>query len=152
MCGRNSLFTAQPELESRFESEVDSGIEYRPRFNIAPGSNLEVITHDESDVINQYHWGLLPVWAGEVDDGLINARSETPTKNTPSKTPGRTVPASSSPPGSTNGKAPTADRNNRTVSTERVTLRSPSPDSGKRPRLTAIRFLQSPFSRPSPTT
>ena len=37
MCGRNSLLTAQPELESPFDPEVDSGVEYGPRFNIAPG-------------------------------------------------------------------------------------------------------------------
>lgn len=64
-------------MESRFDAEVDAGVEYQPRFNIAPGEHLEVITHENPDTIDQYHWGLIPFWADEIDDGLINARSET---------------------------------------------------------------------------
>ena len=77
MCGRNSLFPPAVELETRFDSSLATGVEYSPRFNIAPGSGLEVITNDQPDKIDQFHWGLLPHWAETIDDGFINARSET---------------------------------------------------------------------------
>lgn len=77
MCGRTSLYIAQPDLESRFDADLASGVEYRPRYNIAPSENLEVITSEDTNTIDQYHWGLLPFWADEPGDGLINARSET---------------------------------------------------------------------------
>lgn len=77
MCGRNSLFPPAVELETRFDATLATGTEYAPRFNIAPGSHLEVISNDHPDEIDQFHWGLLPHWADEVDDGFINARSET---------------------------------------------------------------------------
>lgn len=77
MCGRTSLFPPQIELETRFDASIAKGIEYRPRYNISPGSDLEVITNEASDTIDYHHWGLLPDWADEMNDGLINARSET---------------------------------------------------------------------------
>ena len=77
MCGRNSLFPPAIELENRFDATLATDIEYAPRFNIAPGSHLETITNEEPDQIDQLHWGFLPHWADETDDGFINARSET---------------------------------------------------------------------------
>lgn len=77
MCGRTSMFIQQPEMETRFDAEVADGVEYRPRYNIAPGEDLEVITNENRDEIDQLHWGLVPFWADEVGDGYINARSET---------------------------------------------------------------------------
>lgn len=77
MCGRNSLFPPAVELERRFDASLATGVEYSPRFNIAPGSHIEVITNDHPDEINQFHWGLLPHWTEAIDDGFINARSET---------------------------------------------------------------------------
>ena len=77
MCGRNSLFPPAVELETRFDASLATGVEYSPRFNIAPGSDIEVITNDHPDEIDQFHWGLLPHWAESIDDGFINARSET---------------------------------------------------------------------------
>ena len=77
MCGRTSLFVSQSDLEQRFDADVASGVDYRPRFNIAPGEDLEVVTNEAPGAIEQFHWGLLPPWADAVDDGLINARAET---------------------------------------------------------------------------
>lgn len=77
MCGRTSMFVSQSDLEKRFDADVASGVEYQPRFNIAPGEDLEVITNEAPETIERFHWGLLPFWADEIDDGLINARSET---------------------------------------------------------------------------
>lgn len=77
MCGRTSQFLPKPELESRFDAEVDPDVEYRPRYNIAPSEDLEVVTNEDTETIEQYHWGLIPFWSETVDDGMINARSET---------------------------------------------------------------------------
>lgn len=77
MCGRTSLFVPQDDLEDRFGAHIVTDGGYRPRFNIAPGQPLEVITNDAPDEIDQYHWGLIPFWADEPGEGIINARSET---------------------------------------------------------------------------
>lgn len=77
MCGRNSLFHPQPELEDRFDAEAHEPI--RPRYNIAPGEDLAVVRNDEPETIDQLEWGLLPQWADGPTDSPrpINARSET---------------------------------------------------------------------------
>lgn len=77
MCGRTSLFIPQGELEDQFDARVVTDGGYQPRFNIAPGDRLEVITNEEPDAIDRYTWGLVPHWADAPDDGFINARSET---------------------------------------------------------------------------
>lgn len=77
MCGRNSLFVPQDDLESRFDAEVVADGGYTPRYNIAPGAGVEVITNEAADEIDRYHWGLIPFWADEPEEGIINARSET---------------------------------------------------------------------------
>ena len=77
MCGRNALFIAQSELEDRFGATIVTDGGYVPRYNIAPGEPLEVITNEAIGEIDQYHWGLIPFWADEPEEGIINARSET---------------------------------------------------------------------------
>ncbi|MCU4800257.1 SOS response-associated peptidase [Halobacteria archaeon HArc-gm2] len=79
MCGRTSLFLEPDDLEERFGAELvtDGGVDYRPRFNIAPSDDLEVITNEAPETIDQFHWGLVPSWADDPNQGMINARSET---------------------------------------------------------------------------
>jgi putative SOS response-associated peptidase YedK len=77
MCGRNSLFIERGDLEARFDAEVITDGGYTPRYNIAPGDGLEVITNKAPNEIDRYHWGLIPFWADEPEEGIINARSET---------------------------------------------------------------------------
>lgn len=77
MCGRNSLFEPQTQLESRFDAEVVADGGYEPRYNIAPGEPLEVITNEAPQAIDRFHWGLIPFWADQPQEGIINARSET---------------------------------------------------------------------------
>jgi putative SOS response-associated peptidase YedK len=94
MCGRTSLFAALADVEETFDArlvadggsashasgappERGSGGRYRPRYNIAPGDPLEVVTNEAPDAIDRFRWGLLPPWADEGDEGFINARSET---------------------------------------------------------------------------
>ena len=77
MCGRTALFAPQADLESLFGATVVTDGGYRPRYNIAPGDPLEVITAEAADEIDQYHWGIIPDWKDDPGEGLINARSET---------------------------------------------------------------------------
>lgn len=77
MCGRTSLFVAQEDLEARFDARVVADGGYRPRFNIAPGEPVEVITNEAVNEIDQYTWGLVLHWADDPSDGFVNARSET---------------------------------------------------------------------------
>ena len=77
MCGRNSLFIDQQDLESAFDAIVVANGGYTPRYNIAPGDGLEVIISEAPDEIDRFYWGLIPPWADDPSDGIINARSET---------------------------------------------------------------------------
>lgn len=77
MCGRTSLFVPQDELETRFDARIVADGGYIPRYNIAPGEPLEVLTNEAPEDIDRFHWGLIPQWADAPGEGLINARSET---------------------------------------------------------------------------
>ncbi|WP_435156990.1 SOS response-associated peptidase [Haladaptatus sp. DFWS20] len=77
MCGRNALFADQQALEDHFDAKIVTDGGYTPRYNIAPSDPLEVITNEAAGEIDQYHWGLIPFWADEPEEGIINARSET---------------------------------------------------------------------------
>ena len=77
MCGRNALFATQQDLEQHFGAEVVTDGGYVPRYNIAPGEQLDVITNRATDEIDRYQWGLLPSWADDPGEGIINAHSET---------------------------------------------------------------------------
>lgn len=75
MCGRNSLFAPRPVLEERFGAAVFEG--YEPRYNVAPGDDVAVVSADEPDRIRRATWGLLPEWTDPDRTGLHNARAET---------------------------------------------------------------------------
>ena len=75
MCGRYSLFTPPKTVETRFDAHFREAFE--PRYNAAPGQQLPVITNEEPETIRRLEWGLVPAWATEGSDGLINARAET---------------------------------------------------------------------------
>lgn len=75
MCGRYSLFVAPDDLETRFDADLT--FEYRPRYNAAPGQSLPVIRDVSADDVTESRWGLLPSWADDEGDGIINARAET---------------------------------------------------------------------------
>jgi len=83
MCGRTSLFVPRSELEDRFDATVVADGGYRPRYNIAPGSGLEVVTNRATDEIDRFHWGLVPPWADAVDEDYINARAATADETRP---------------------------------------------------------------------
>lgn len=81
MCGRNSLFADQQDIEAVFGAHFTES--YTPRYNIAPGEDLAIITNESPSEIAQYHWGLIPFWADEAQEGIINARSETVAEKQP---------------------------------------------------------------------
>jgi putative SOS response-associated peptidase YedK len=54
-----------------------------PQYNIAPTQPIAVVANDGKNVIEFFHWGLIPSWAKDPSMGarMINARAETlPTK------------------------------------------------------------------------
>jgi len=78
MCGRYSLTTKADLLAHRFRiSSVPPDL--RPRFNIAPGQDVPVITNGTERKLELFRWGLVPSWAKDPRIGyrLINARAET---------------------------------------------------------------------------
>jgi putative SOS response-associated peptidase YedK len=83
MCGRFTV-TAHPELlaEEFFLDEIP--LDFKPRYNMAPGQNIPLIrrndaARDESRRLEFFRWGLVPSWAKDANAGrpMINARSET---------------------------------------------------------------------------
>lgn len=77
MCGRMSLYFPKEDLEARFDAHLAEDVTYRPRYNIAPDSSIEIITSENPDEIDQYTWGFIPNLAGGPEQRFINARSET---------------------------------------------------------------------------
>jgi putative SOS response-associated peptidase YedK len=76
MCGRTSLAVPPSTLEARFDASAPS---LEPRYNVAPGEDLAVVTAEDAGRIDLLTWGLVPGW---VDDPAgfgapINARAET---------------------------------------------------------------------------
>jgi putative SOS response-associated peptidase YedK len=77
MCGRYSLICID-DLGNRFRV-FDPMMGSRSRFNIAPGNEMPVITHQEENHVAIMRWGLIPSWTKDIRDAKpqINARAET---------------------------------------------------------------------------
>ncbi len=75
MCGRYTLFVDQADLEERFDATFDEP--FSPRYNVAPGQRVPVITNDDPETIRRLEWGLVPSWADDDAGGIVNARAET---------------------------------------------------------------------------
>jgi len=80
VCGRYSLATADPAaVRARFP--IGESIEFKPRYNVAPGDEVLAVTTDREGKPrgDMLCWGLVPSWADRPDTGLkmINARVET---------------------------------------------------------------------------
>jgi len=67
-----------PELVTRFFGLTEAP-DLPPRYNIVPTQAIPVIREasDGSRRLTMMRWGLVPSWAKDIGDGLINARSET---------------------------------------------------------------------------
>ncbi len=79
MCGRFAFFSPTDALQAAF-GDIP-GLNFEPRYNIAPTQNVPVISSTESQgrVAALYRWGLIPFWAKDpaIGNRMINARAET---------------------------------------------------------------------------
>lgn len=79
MCGRYALKTPVSKLTSCFR--LDEAVDFAPRYNIAPGTDIPTIRHSPEGkrVMHLLRWGLVPHWAKDPGIGskLSNARGET---------------------------------------------------------------------------
>ena len=66
MCGRFALFD-----EKKFD--IEEGFNFKPNYNVSPGSMVYVIKDDKEIVKTK--WSLRPSWSQKIE--IINARSET---------------------------------------------------------------------------
>ncbi|WP_255195286.1 SOS response-associated peptidase [Halorarius litoreus] len=78
MCGRYSIFLDPREVAERFDVAVPDDLE--PHYNAAPTQSLPVVTNHAPDRVSHQQWGLIPRWADDDFQGLINARGETVTE------------------------------------------------------------------------
>ena len=79
MCGRFVGFTKLERLKQYFPIDV-ARCEVAANYNVAPTQQILAIARMEgSNVLNAYHWGLVPFWARDTSIGykMINARAET---------------------------------------------------------------------------
>lgn len=80
MCGRNGVFHRASVLADHFDAAM--AIEdYRPRYNIAPGTAHPVVTNEAPDRIVAHRWGLQPAGSEGEDQGHVNAQAETAHEN-----------------------------------------------------------------------
>jgi len=77
MCGR-FVIELSPELVARFFGLAETP-DLPPRYNVAPTQPVPAIREasDGSRRLSMMRWGLVPSWAKDIGDGLINARCET---------------------------------------------------------------------------
>jgi putative SOS response-associated peptidase YedK len=79
MCGRFVGFRKLEELKQYFPIDV-AKCETVANYNVAPTQQILAIARlDGSNVLDRYHWGLVPFWAKDTAIGckMINARVET---------------------------------------------------------------------------
>ncbi|PYI54316.1 SOS response-associated peptidase [Paenibacillus flagellatus] len=80
MCGRYTITISLEELMLRFHLDPDFQLDYRPRYNVAPGQMVLAVVNDgRRNRLGELKWGLVPPWAQDETIGskLINARAET---------------------------------------------------------------------------
>jgi putative SOS response-associated peptidase YedK len=77
MCGR-FVIDLSPDLVAGFFG-LAAVPDLPPRYTVAPTQSVPVIREasDGSRRLTMMRWGLVPSWAKDIGDGLINARSET---------------------------------------------------------------------------
>lgn len=77
MCGRFVINIPRDVFQKHFG--LKDVPDWPERYNVAPTQPVPVIREisDGSRHMTMMRWGLVPAWAKEVGEGLINARSET---------------------------------------------------------------------------
>ena len=78
MCGRYALDSPPTLIKARFR--LDECIDFAPRYNIPPGTEIPVIRQSPEGkrVLHLLRWGLVPHWAKDpaIGNKLNNARGE----------------------------------------------------------------------------
>ena len=80
MCGRFEANIPKDKLIQKFGINNWQLENYRPRYNIPPGTNIPIIRQvGDNRIIDEAHWGLIPSWAKDkkIAFRTFNARSET---------------------------------------------------------------------------
>jgi putative SOS response-associated peptidase YedK len=80
MCGRYRVARKKEILAEVFDVETE--VDWNPRYNVAPGQDVAVIRQNATQPIRSFslmRWGLVPYWTKDPKVGykLINARAET---------------------------------------------------------------------------
>ena len=77
MCGRFSFNASKEKIQQEL-GEVETGVNLRINYNIAPTQHAYVITNTHPNRLQYLTWGLIPYWSrdGQNSGKLINARSE----------------------------------------------------------------------------
>jgi len=82
MCGRFVSYRNLEQLRRYFP--IDRAVcDVTTNFNVAPDQEILAIVRQEGvNILNKFHWGLVPFWAKDLSIGnkMINARSETLTE------------------------------------------------------------------------
>lgn len=78
MCGRFSFVASKEKIQQEFGQQIDTGINLRINYNVAPTQHAYVITNDKPDTLQYLTWGLIPHWSNDGQNAgkLINARME----------------------------------------------------------------------------
>lgn len=76
MCTRYTLAASEKEIKDYFNVEIPT--KHEPLYNAAPADILPVITHNDSQGLSYFYWGIPPEWARKKDVSvkLINAPAE----------------------------------------------------------------------------
>ena len=77
MCGRFTMAIDADDLQTELAlGQVPA--DWKPRYNVAPGQNIGVVTNPHSRDVIWMQWGLVPFWATDptIGNRLINARAE----------------------------------------------------------------------------
>ncbi|MBY0160193.1 SOS response-associated peptidase [Cytobacillus firmus] len=78
MCGRYTLTLSLEELFVRYGVNPSSPLDHQPRYNISPSQLVMTIINDgQSNRIGKLRWGLIPSWAKNHKNSIINVRAET---------------------------------------------------------------------------
>ena len=75
MCGRYSIGNDIQQIGQ--ELNVTLPPAFTPRYNAAPSQALPVVSNAQRQHVSLYTWGIIPFWAKEKGQRLINARAET---------------------------------------------------------------------------
>src|ERR1017187_9800898 len=80
MCGRVRLPDDVTELRQELRIKWDRLGDYKPRYNVAPTTQIPVVTSAQGErTLEWMRWGLIPAWAKDEKNlySTFNARADT---------------------------------------------------------------------------